>query len=106
MVSKGLGKTGVTIKSRAMVYNAVVQEVILYGREIWVVTDTMMMMLDLFHCRIIICVALMAARKGDGGEWKWASVDMALEVIRFWLIREFMKRLQSKIAEYVAGRPK
>ena len=40
-----LGNTGAPIKARKMMYKAVVQEVILYGSKIWVVTNTMMKVL-------------------------------------------------------------
>ena len=45
MVEKFLGKTGKPIKARAMMYKAVVQLVLLYGRKIWVVMDAMMTVL-------------------------------------------------------------
>ena len=42
VVEKVLDKTVDLIKSRAVMYKAVVQAVILYGSEIWVVTYAMM----------------------------------------------------------------
>ena len=45
MLAKVLGKTGAPIKARAMVYKVVVQVVLLYGSEIWVVTDAIMKVL-------------------------------------------------------------
>ena len=42
MVENLLRKTWSLIKSQEMMYKAVVQSVLLYGSEIWVVTDTMM----------------------------------------------------------------
>ena len=49
-----LVKTGVHIKAQAMMYKVVVQVVLLYERESWVVTDVMMVVLDGFHHRINI----------------------------------------------------
>ena len=46
MVAKVLGKTGASIKARPMVYNAVVQVVLLYESEIWVVIAAMMTVLE------------------------------------------------------------
>ena len=43
MVEKVLGKTGATIKPQVIMYKAVVQAVLLYWREIWVLMDVMMM---------------------------------------------------------------
>ena len=47
----------------------------------------------------------MTARKGDGGEWEWASVDVALYTMGIWPIRGCVRRLQVTIVEYVARRP-
>ena len=47
-----LRQTGLHVKERAKLYKAVVQTVLLYGCEIWVVTDLMMMVLECFHHRV------------------------------------------------------
>ena len=85
---KGDGEDGGTNQGLEMMYKALIYMVIMYGRKIWVVTVAMMMVLGGFHHSIAIQVAGMLARRGDGGEWEWASVDAALEVTRIWPIRE------------------
>ena len=60
-----LGKTRAPIKARAMMYKSVVQEVLLYVREIWEVTDTLMAVLEVFHHRMARRVMGMTTRKGD-----------------------------------------
>ena len=57
MLTNVLGKTGAPIKSRVMVYTAVVQSVLLYGSEIWVVIDLMITVLEGFHHSIKIRIA-------------------------------------------------
>ena len=52
MLEKVLGKTGSPIKDREMMYKAVVQAVLLYRRDIWVVTDAITTFLEGFHRRI------------------------------------------------------
>ena len=47
----------------------------------------------------------MTARKGGGSKWEWGSVDAALEITGIWSIREYVRRHQAKIAEYVSGIP-
>ena len=69
MVAKVLVKTGSLIKSWAMMYNAVSREVLLYGSEIWVVTDEIMTVLEVFHHMIYRWIMGMKSRKGDSGEW-------------------------------------
>ena len=69
MVSKGLGKAGAPTKAQTMMYNLVVQAVILNGRKIWVVADVMITMLEVFHLNIDILSSVMTAIKGNGREW-------------------------------------
>ena len=45
MVLGVLVKTGGTVRSRAIIYKGVVQVVLIYGREIWVITDSIMKVL-------------------------------------------------------------
>ena len=68
------------------------------------VTDTMIMVMEGFQNRISGQVSGMMARRSNVKKWEWALVDAALEVTGIWTIREYMRRRQAKIAEYVAGR--
>ena len=80
MLEKVLGNMGAPIKAWKIMYKAVVQMVIMYGIEIWVFTDVMMAVLEGFHHRISIRIEGMMARRGNGGEWGWSSVDAETEV--------------------------
>ena len=83
MVAKVLGKTGVPIKSTVMMYKGVVQALLLYVKEIWLVTDSMMVMLEVFNHKIARrIVGMTSKKKGDSGECEWNLVDAALEVTR------------------------
>ena len=70
MVANVLGKTGFLIKSRVMMYKVLVQAFLLYGSEICVVMDTIMMILGGFHHRIERRISGMTLRRGNGGEWE------------------------------------
>ena len=39
------------------------------------------------------------------GKWEWPPVSTALEVTGLWPMREYVRRWQAKIAEYIAGHP-
>ena len=52
MVAKVLGKTGVPINDRSMIYKAVVQGMLIYRGEIWVVMDMIMTVQKVLHHRI------------------------------------------------------
>ena len=83
VVEKVLDKSGEPIKTRPMMYKAVVHAVILYGSESLVVVYTMMKILGGFYHRISGRISVMTAQTGDGREWEWVSVDVALEVTGF-----------------------
>ena len=44
-----LGETGISVKSQVMMYKVLVQAALLYGSEIWVFADSMMIVLEGFH---------------------------------------------------------
>ena len=100
-----LGKMGETIKSQEMMYKAVFQVVLLYGREKWAVTEEIMAVLEVFYHSIARQIVGLKVRKIDGGEWVWASVKVALETTGIWEIRGYVRGRKAKIIKYVAGRP-
>ena len=53
MVLRVLDKMGNEYRAREMLYNAVVQTVLLYGSESWVITEAIMKVLEAFHQRIV-----------------------------------------------------
>ena len=79
MMENVLGRTGEAIKSCTVMYLAVVQAMILCGREIWVGVDPMITVLYLFHNKIDRRIEGVTARKGGSREWWWSMVDVALE---------------------------
>ena len=103
MVAKVLGKTGVPINDRSMIYKAVVQGMLIYRGEIWVVMDMIMTVQKVLHHRIARYIEGIRAHRGGGGEWEWALVGAAPEVTGLWPIREYIRIRQGKIAEYVVG---
>ena len=52
MVLKVLVRMGVMVRSRAIMYKVVVNMVLLYRSESWVVTDAIIKVLEGFHHRI------------------------------------------------------
>ena len=92
MVNNVMGNTGAPIKAHAIMYNMVVQAVLLYGSKTWVVIDEMVTVPEVFHNRISRRIEGMTERKGVGRERDWASVDAALETMGIWSIREYVPR--------------
>ena len=77
MVEKVLGKTGAPIKAHVMIYKAVVQEVLLYGREIWVVIGAMITLIEVFNHRISIQISVITATKVYGKEREFTLVELS-----------------------------
>ena len=72
-----------------MMYKLVVQVVLLYGSEIWVVTDAMMTVLEGFHIKTVERIVGIMAKRVNKEEIKWDSVEVELEVTGPWPIRDF-----------------
>ena len=73
-------------------YKAVVQAVIMYGSNIWVVMDPMMKVLEGFHHSIARLISGMMVQRSVGGEWERALVEAALEAAGICLMREYLQR--------------
>ena len=105
MVSKVLDKEGASMRCRGLFYKAVVQSVLLYGCETWVVTDSMVKVLEGFHHRVARRITGRMARRLPSGEWHYPSFKKALRKAGLWSMREYIRRRQARVAEYIATRP-
>ena len=72
-------------------YKSVFQVVLLYGRKLWMVTDTIVVVIEVFHHRTTRRIEGMTERKGNGGEWEWDLVDVLFEVTGSLTIREYVR---------------
>ena len=79
MLGKVVNKSGATVRVRGMFYKTVVQSVLFYGRDSWVVTGDMIKVLEVFHHWASRRIAGMTERRTTGGDWEWPPVDDALE---------------------------
>ena len=87
-VEKVLAMAGATVQSRAMMYKAVVQTVLLYGRESWVVTNEMLKVLVGFHHRFYRQITGMTNHQVREGGWEWSSAEETLEAAALWPMKE------------------
>ena len=74
-----------------------VQTVLLYGSESWVVTDLMLEVLEGFHYRVEHRISGMKDHQIGEEGWKWSSVAEALEEAVLWPMKEHIQRLQATI---------
>ena len=77
MIARVLERTGVRMWARGSMYKAVVQSVLLYDRERWVVTGDMLKVLTTFHHRAAQRITGMTEKRGSGGEWEYPEVEEA-----------------------------
>jgi hypothetical protein len=89
-----------------MFYKAVVQSVLLYGSETWVMSPKMLSKLEGYHkessCRLTGRTPVYHRWKD---EWQYLPLGNALEEAGLFPIDEYITRRRNRIAECVAMRP-
>ena len=104
LISRPLLKTGVAPRFVGMFYKAIVQAVLLYGCETWVITPDILRLLESFHHR----VARRISHKMPylvNGTWIYPPIEDALAEAGLFPLEIYIRRRQNSIAQYVATRP-
>ena len=104
-ISKPLIGTGVPPRTIGYFYKAIVQAVLLYGCETWVVTPAMLRALSGFHNRMARRIANRMPRLLSNGEWHYPCVAQAREIAGLHTIEEYIRRRQATLVEQIALRP-
>ncbi len=90
----------------AKFYTAVVQAVLLYGSEMWVLSTTALARLEGFHIRAAYrMVKQHKPRRGPGYQWIYPKSEDVLEEQGLCTIGEYIVICRQTIAVYVATRP-
>ena len=105
MLGKLVMKMESMVRAQGMMYNAVMQSVLLYGRETWVVMGDIMKVREGFHPWVSKRVTGMTARCTTSGEWEWTLVAKVLVTDGLWPTKEYIQRRQVAVAAQVAYRP-
>ena len=79
MVEKLVLKMGATLQSQVVVYKAVVQSVLLYDSESWVLTRAMLKVIEGFHHQVGKIIMGMKAQRMISREGGWNPVAKGLE---------------------------
>ena len=79
----------VTPKIMATVYKTVVQSILLYGAETWVLNKMMIRKLDSFHRRCARCIIREHFRENADGTWTYPSSDGVLQRAGLETMEEF-----------------
>ena len=90
-----------------MFYKAVVQAVLLFGSETWVLTESAMRCLEGFHLRLAYRMARVNKPKKDplSGSWMYPSSEKVLEEVGLHTIRDYIEVRRQTIAAYIVHRP-
>ena len=103
MVAKLLAKTGATVREHAIMYKTVVQTVLLYRSKSWVVTEAMLMMLEGFQNWVAQRIVGMSSQQVGEEVWEWSLSANELEAAGMWPTKEYIRRWQANILEYITN---
>ncbi len=95
-----------TPRVAAKFYKAVVQAILLYGRETWNLTASALARLEGFHIRTAYKMAREhQPRQGANHVWTFPRLADVLEECGMLMIAEYIRKQRDTIAVYVATRP-
>ena len=86
-------------------YKVVVQAVLLFGEETWVITPRMEQALDSFQHRVSRRITGRQPRRRRGGIWDYPPLAEAMGGEGFEGIRKYVTRMQNTVAQYILTRP-
>ena len=104
-VARILSREGATTSTMAYFYKAVVQAVLLYGSETWVLTQKMWKAIEGFHNCCARYIAGEHIRQRPNGEWILPSTAKVLDQCKLRTVREYIERRKEKIRVYMSSRP-
>ena len=106
MVRKVLVRDRASPRVSGYFYNAVVQSVLLYGAETWVLTDPLIRRLDAFHHGVARQITGRRARFCRAtSEWLATPIAEVLQQAGLETMEVYIHRRQRKAIEYISTRP-
>jgi hypothetical protein len=103
-ISRILSKDGEDPKAMASFYKAIVQSVLLYGSESWVLTLAMEKQLQGFHRRCAQYITGQNIRQNKDGTWTYLSTENVLKMAGLWTIQEYIKSRHNTVMKYARSR--
>ena len=76
----------------------------MYGRESWVITESRMKVLEVFHHQVTHIITGKKSWRVGAEVWEWSTIEEALEAPGMWTMREYVMRCKSIIKEYITMR--
>jgi hypothetical protein len=90
-----LSRTGANTRVMARIYRAVVQSILLYGSESWVLPEDQYDILERFHKRCLRHITNKHICKGTDGEWSYPNSTELLKECNLKTIREYVSERQA-----------
>ena len=105
MVVRVLEHEGASPRAKGLFYKAIVQAVLLYSCETWVITDAMLRVLDGFHHKAARRITGNMPQRLPDGQWYYRPIEEVLSEAGLYPIQTYVWRRQTKLVDYVATRP-
>jgi hypothetical protein len=86
-------------------YKAIVQSVLLYGSETWVISAANMKKLSSFHHGCARFISNRHIKPDDEGTWTYPSNESVLEDAGFFTMETYIQRRRDTIFNFVKDRP-
>jgi hypothetical protein len=104
-VAQILSREGATTSTMAYFYKAVVQAVLLYGSESWVITERMRKAVESFHNRCARFITGEHIRQKPNGEWILPPTTEVLKKCKMRTILEYIERRRQTAKTFMTNRP-
>ena len=88
-----------------MFFKAVVQVVILFGSETWVLIPHMGRVVVIFQYRVSRWITKMQPKRREDGGWEYPPLDTAMEEAGFNYMGAYVLKMQNMVMQYITMRP-
>ena len=102
---KILGQEGAKMRVSGISFKTVVQVVLLFGSEIWVMNPCMERALGSFQHRVTQRITWRYPRRQGEGSWDYPPLATGMEEAVFEEIRIYILKKQNKVTQYIAMQP-
>ena len=99
-----LSREGASLRVSRFFFKAMVQAVLLFGSETWVVTPPMDKALGGFQAQLARRLRRWILRRTPYGKWIYTSAATAQEEAGLLTMEDYIRRSQKTVAQYIATR--
>jgi exonuclease III len=103
-IGRILSKESAKPRVMASFYKAIIQSVLLYGAESWVISQRTLSKLRSFHRRCARYITGMHIRENSDGSWTCPSSEETLVAAGLWTVEEYIRRRRSTVMTYAIER--